>query len=311
MSTEKVLLVNPDAKAREVMSSILASAGSELLVESFPGVAAALAKVAAGEYSAAVCVVESPEDLAAVVRIRKLKPDLSVVALTDGAAPGLRNLARQMGASSVVDRAADPARTGLQLAAAIRSKVGEVRKSAESVRRTASEIRQLNERSRELVARAMAVLASSNDRPFVVLHVDDDAYEEFALRRLLIRAGLPSFVRSFRSPAEAVRYLLGEGEYADRVLHPLPSLVISDLRMGLGMDGVEFLAWIRSRPELRSLGFMLVTSSEAEEDVRRAAETGANLYVVKSIRMDCVVDVIRSAYASWVSLSPEKPAPLP
>jgi CheY-like chemotaxis protein len=142
-----------------------------------------------------------------------------------------------------------------------------------------------------------------------VLHVDDDPNEEFALRRALVRAGLPSFVHAVASAREAVAYLSGAGDYGDRSRFPLPALVVSDLNMEPGMDGLDLLAWIRSRPDLASLGFVLVTASENEADMRRAADLGANLYVVKSIQIAGVVDILRAAYASWVRLTFENRTP--
>lgn len=308
MGVPKVLLIAPDATSRAALASDLSLS---LAVDAATGMIPALPRVAAGEYDGAVCVVETPEDLAAVVRIRKASPALAVVALLKDASAALVQLARQMGAVPVVDRKDERELTVTLIRTALETRglAAQAVQASASIRRTSDQIRELTARSRDLVARAMGVLASCNDRPFVVMHVDDDEFEEVFFRRLLIRAGLPSFVRSFRSAEAALRYLTGEGEYADRVQHPLPSLVISDLNLGTGMDGLDLLGWIRRRVELQSIGFVLVTSSDREDDLRRAAESGANLYVVKSIRMDCVVEVLNATYASWLNLHPANRIP--
>src|ERR1039458_6465256 len=83
------------------------------------------------------------------------------------------------------------------------------------------------------------------------------------------RAGVPNPVQGVKDGPEAIRYLRGEGPYANRVAHPLPELVLLDLRLP-GMHGFEVLQWIRRQPRLTGLTVVVVTGMEAAGDVERA-----------------------------------------
>ena len=79
---------------------------------------------------------------------------------------------------------------------------------------------------------------------------------------------------------EAVDYLAGHEQFADRRQFPFPSLVLLDLKLPR-LDGFEVLKWIRETAGLRDLPVIICTSSAQEDDVRKAYELGANGYVLK------------------------------
>jgi two-component system, response regulator len=80
----------------------------------------------------------------------------------------------------------------------------------------------------------------------------------------------------------AVAYLQGMGHYADRHTHPFPDLVLLDVSLP-GMNGLEVLKWIRSRPELSELPVFVWTDSGDRETLERATKAGANRFVPKSV----------------------------
>ena len=87
---------------------------------------------------------------------------------------------------------------------------------------------------------------------------------------------------SVPSGEEAVRYLEGEGPFGDRKAHPIPDLVLLDLGLP-GVDGLEVLAWIRKRPELRDLKVFIWTDAGKPDVLERATQAGANRFVPKSV----------------------------
>lgn len=115
-----------------------------------------------------------------------------------------------------------------------------------------------------------------------LLIVEDDPDALFLLKRALIKAGMESPVRVAVDGEEAVAYLSGRGIFADRTSHPLPCLILLNLKLPK-KSGLEVLEWIRQQPRLRRIPVVIVTTSGEERDERRAIELGAREYTVKPI----------------------------
>ena len=105
---------------------------------------------------------------------------------------------------------------------------------------------------------------------------------------------------SVRSGEEAVAYLSGEGKYANRTEYPLPVLVLLDLKMP-GMDGFEFLTWIRQQEGIRGLPVVVLTSSSELADVNRAYKLGANSFFVKELDFQGLVDFTKLFQSHWLT----------
>jgi CheY-like chemotaxis protein len=102
----------------------------------------------------------------------------------------------------------------------------------------------------------------------------------------------------------AIEYLSGEGNFANRKLHPLPSLVLLDLKMPR-KSGFEVLSWIRNHPKLKRTLIFIFTSSRHQEDIDRAYELGANAFLVKPVGFERLVEELK-AVEQWLNLN-EKP----
>lgn len=113
-----------------------------------------------------------------------------------------------------------------------------------------------------------------------VLIVDDNPDDRFFIARALSRAGLGFSAQSVTSGEEAVAYLDGQGVYAERLLFPYPSLIITDLEMP-GGDGFSVLRHLRRKPPAQSLPVLMLSSSDDPNHRRRAYQLGTTLYCVK------------------------------
>jgi CheY-like chemotaxis protein len=115
--------------------------------------------------------------------------------------------------------------------------------------------------------------------PRKVLLVEDSDDDAFFFTRAARERPTVKILR-VENGDEAKRYLLGEGSYADRAVHPLPDAIVSDLKMPC-CSGTEFVKWLRGQPDFSKLSVTIVSSSNVQQDMRASLEAGADAYLVK------------------------------
>ena len=111
---------------------------------------------------------------------------------------------------------------------------------------------------------------------------------------------MPVQVQVARDGREALRYLRGEGEYADRERHPLPSLTLLDLNLPY-VHGLEVLKQIREESTLRKLIVVVLTSSVSDSDIERAYGLGANSYLTKPNNLEEVQELVELLGQYWLN----------
>lgn len=116
--------------------------------------------------------------------------------------------------------------------------------------------------------------------PCIILYAEDSEDDAFLMRRAFTKAGFPGALIVVGNGLDAMRYLGGEGRYADRSANPLPCVILLDIKMPL-VTGLAALAWIRARRELDATPVLMLSSSSQESDIQAAYASGANSYVVK------------------------------
>src|SRR6266566_5950637 len=94
----------------------------------------------------------------------------------------------------------------------------------------------------------------------VILLAEDNEDHILLIQRAFTQAGLLNPLYVVRDGEQAIAYLKGGGEYANRDQHPLPELLLLDLKMPR-KNGFEVLGWIRSDPGLRPLRVVVLTTS--------------------------------------------------
>ena len=118
--------------------------------------------------------------------------------------------------------------------------------------------------------------------PSVILLVEDNEDDVLLIRRGFERSGVGSSLQLVKNGPEAIAYLKSDLPYHDRSKHPLPSLVLLDIKMP-GVNGFEVLKWIRRQPEFVRLQVVMLTSSDEIRDVTLAYQLGANSFFVKPV----------------------------
>ena len=127
------------------------------------------------------------------------------------------------------------------------------------------------------------------ERQVEILLVEDDPGDVLMTREAFEDYKVRNQLHVVSDGADAMAFLRQEGEYADR---PRPDLVLLDLNLPR-MDGREVLEAIKSDPELSSIPVVVLTTSEAEDDVLRSYSLHANAYVTKPVDFERFIEVVR------------------
>lgn len=101
---------------------------------------------------------------------------------------------------------------------------------------------------------------------------------------------------------QAIAYLSGEGPFVDRGAYPMPSLILLDLKLPR-RSGFEVLEFAKSHPRTRLAPVVVLTSSNQNGDIRKAYEMGANSYLVKPVRRDALIEMMRALDTYWLGLN--------
>lgn len=132
-----------------------------------------------------------------------------------------------------------------------------------------------------------------------VLIADDARGDRFLLKRA-IRVSMPgvTVIGEVEDGAKLISYLSGEGQYADRELHPFPDLVFLDLRMPL-MDGFDVLAWLQKQA-LPQLKVVVLAGSLDSEDRQRVLDLGVEHAYLKPWRYEALAGVLKVVEADLI-----------
>jgi CheY-like chemotaxis protein len=122
-----------------------------------------------------------------------------------------------------------------------------------------------------------------------VLLVEDDPGDVLMTQEAFADHKVHNRLHVVSDGVEAMAFLRKEGSYADV---PTPDLILLDLNLPK-MDGREVLAAIKEDATLRSIPVVILTTSEAEEDVLRSYSLHANAYVTKPVDFERFIDVVR------------------
>jgi CheY-like chemotaxis protein len=122
-----------------------------------------------------------------------------------------------------------------------------------------------------------------------VLLVEDDDGDVLMTREAFEHHKIRNTLHVVNDGDQALQFLRREGEYADA---PRPGLILLDLNLPR-RDGREVLAELKDDPELRLIPVVVLTTSEAEDDIVRSYSLHANAYVSKPVDFDRFIEVIR------------------
>ncbi|GAA3620621.1 response regulator [Kineosporia mesophila] len=133
----------------------------------------------------------------------------------------------------------------------------------------------------------------------VVLLVEDDPGDVLMITEALERSGRPPVLHVAGNGHEAPDYLRRVGTHAGAVR---PDLILLDLNMPR-MDGREFLRRIKADPQFRAVPVVVLTTSNAEADVRGSYQGHASAFVTKPLNLDALEDVVEQISRFYTTTS--------
>jgi CheY-like chemotaxis protein len=135
-------------------------------------------------------------------------------------------------------------------------------------------------------------------QPIEVLLVEDDPGDVLLIREAFEFNKVHNNLNVVSDGEQALSYLRREGEWSDALR---PDLVLLDLNLPR-KDGREVLAEAKSDPAIRAIPIVVLTTSEAEEDVLKSYELHANAYVTKPVDFERFVSIVRQIDDFFVSV---------
>ncbi len=145
------------------------------------------------------------------------------------------------------------------------------------------------------------------DPSIVILMAEDDPDDRFLAREALTESRLANELYFVENGEELLDYLYHRGRYAHPSSSPRPGIILLDLNMPR-MDGRQALAQIKTDPNLHHIPIVILTTSQAEEDILRSYDLGANAYITKPVTFDGLVQVMSTLGIFWFEIVRLPPA---
>lgn len=137
-----------------------------------------------------------------------------------------------------------------------------------------------------------------DSRPIEILLVEDNPGDARLTQEAMRAAKMRNNLTMVEDGVEAMAYLRREGRFEGAAR---PDLILLDLNLPR-KDGREVLAEVKADPVLKFIPVVILTTSQAEEDVMRAYSLHANCYVTKPVDLDQFMRVVQTIDDFWVSV---------
>ena len=136
----------------------------------------------------------------------------------------------------------------------------------------------------------------------LILIVEDNDDDYIATMRAFKKANFANPVRRCTNGDQALDYLFQRGEFSAPGKAPRPGLILLDLNLP-GTDGRSVLHTIKAAPELLKIPVVVLTTSNAEQDIEQCYAAGANSYVQKPVDFEGFIRAIARLSEYWLKVS--------
>jgi two-component system, chemotaxis family, response regulator Rcp1 len=133
---------------------------------------------------------------------------------------------------------------------------------------------------------------------FIILLVEDNPADVRLTQEALVNGKVKHELHVASDGVEAIAFLRRQGPFRQA---PRPDLILLDLNLPR-KDGREVLAEIKADPDLMGIPVIILTSSQAEEDILKSYNLYANGYIVKPVDLEQFFRIIRQIKEFWMSI---------
>lgn len=134
-----------------------------------------------------------------------------------------------------------------------------------------------------------------------ILVADDDLEDCEMIREALTESRLLNEVHFVHDGEQLISFLHEKSQAATLEQSHLPGLILLDLNMPK-MDGREVLKELKKHPRLHQIPVIVLTTSQAEEDIVRSYNSGANSFITKPIEFETLVQVMKDLGRYWFEI---------
>lgn len=135
----------------------------------------------------------------------------------------------------------------------------------------------------------------------MIMIVDDDQEDIYLTKRAFKAYRKEIGLISVNSGTDMFDYLSGEGDYNGQDTQ-LPSIILLDINMPQ-LNGFEVVSMLRKNPKYAHIPVIMLTTSDADQDVKRAYDSGANSYICKSVNADEMKIITARLCEFWLDLA--------
>ena len=139
---------------------------------------------------------------------------------------------------------------------------------------------------------------SQDWRPIEILLIEDNPGDVDLTKEALLDAKVHNRLHVVDDGAKAIDFLFQKGEYADV---PRPDIILLDLNLPK-KDGRQVLAEVKAEPRLADIPVVILTTSQAEEDIIRSYQLHANCYITKPVDFKQFLLVVKSIEEFWLTV---------
>lgn len=141
-------------------------------------------------------------------------------------------------------------------------------------------------------------MKTRDSRPIEILLVEDNPGDVRLTKESLHDAKVHNNMAVASDGFEAMAFLRREGAFADATR---PDLILLDLNLPR-MNGFEVLDAIKEDPDLKRIPVVVLTTSQAEQDIIQSYNLYANAYVTKPVDLEQFIKVIKAIEGFWLEI---------
>jgi two-component system response regulator len=139
------------------------------------------------------------------------------------------------------------------------------------------------------------------ERPISILVADDDPDDRMMIQEAFTENRIANKIVFVEDGEQLTAFLRREGPFAELKDEPYPGIILLDLNMPK-KDGREALRELKADPELCRIPIIVLTTSQAEEDIVRTYGLGVSSFITKPVSFEGLVDAVRVICQYWIQI---------